>query len=313
MTLDQLRDDAWNAGGKPSDLDPDTDTQDGGSPILTRIANEAQRQVALWKDPSTGRHMRFRRLISELYFKSVLTSETLDDAATDASNVVLPSTDVGTQDDRYNGWGLEIGSETKLITDYVGSTRTATVHEAFATTPAVGNAYKLYKRFWLLVPSTHAWVADHISLPATSDRYRAEGNLYEVLKIEDLVDTRVLDKAERTEAFTNFVVAVGDPREWFRLGNRLYVDTNVDEAKWFRMEYYRLPTDMSAATDEPEIPETFHYGINLWMIWWIHRRRMESDEAYATKRDFVDYMVTHRTEAEVADERASASMSLRLK
>jgi len=44
------------------------------------------------------------------------------------------------------------------------------------------------------------------------------------------------------------------------------------------------------ASDEPEIPDQYHYGLVLWTIEWGYRRNGESGDKYSTKRDFIDFM-----------------------
>lgn len=316
MTLSDIRSQVYANLGNPTDLNPSTDTSYNGGPMLTWVANEAQRQLAFWKDPQMSRQLRFRNLISDVYFTSKLITGTLTSTGT-TTTVVFPSANVGSNDDRYNGWVVEVDNEMRLIVDYTGSTYTATVHKAFSSAPASGDTYKLMKRFSLLLPSTHAWVSspsgEHITLPSTTDRYRADGNLYEVLKIEDIDNTRVLDKAERTESYPDYINTSGDPTCWWRLGNKVYFDTNIDATNYYRMEYYRLPTDMSASTDEPEIPEVFHYGLVLWGTQWGYRRKQESSDTYSVGRELVDFMRQRASQYDVESERETNYMTLRVK
>ena len=111
MTLTNLRQQIYANAGFPSDLNPATDTSYNSGPILTWVVNEAQRQIAFWKDTATGRNLRFRSVLAETYFQSKVVSETLDDAGSTTTAVILPSTDVGSQDDRYNGWVFEAGGD----------------------------------------------------------------------------------------------------------------------------------------------------------------------------------------------------------
>ena len=314
MTLENIRDQIYANLGNPSDLNPATDTQYSGGPLLTWVANEGQRQLAFWKDPQMSRQLRFRNLLSDLYFTSKVITGTLA-TTTSTTTVTFPAADVGSQDDRYNGWTVEIDGELRLIVDYTGSTYTATVHVAFSGAPTAGDTYTLRKRFSLLLPSTHAWVSspagEHVSLPVTTDRYRADGNLYEILKVEDIENSRVLEKAERTESYPSYIMTSGDPTVWWRLGNKLYFDVNVDATNYYRMEYYRLPTDMSATTDEPEIPETFHYGLVLWGTAWGYRRKQESSDTYSVSKELESFMRQRASQYDVEGERETAYMTLK--
>ena len=142
MTRAQLMNEIYANSGYATDLNPSTDTSYNGGPILGYVINEAQRQVAFWKDPALGRQIRFRSLIAESYFSSKVISGTIASTGT-TTTVILPSGDVGSQDDRYIGWVLSVGGEMRLIVDYDGATYTATVHSALSSAPTSGDALSL--------------------------------------------------------------------------------------------------------------------------------------------------------------------------
>lgn len=309
MLLSEIRNEIWNNLGKLTDLDPSSDVSYGGSPYLNYVVNMAQRRIASYKT-NRGHIMRFNTLKGEMFFKNTIIEGTLDAAGT-TTTIVFPSADVGTGDDRYNGWVLKTNSEYRIIVDYDTATRTATLHDALSTAPASADTYALYKKFSYLLPSTHTWVSEHIQLPATSDRFLNDGNFLEVLKIEDLDKERKLIKAKRGRSFVTLQTSTGDPQKWYRYGNKVMFDFAPDEEKWFRMEYYRLPFDMSADTDEPEIPEEFHYALVLWGTEWGYRREGESNEKYSTKLDFKEFMEQTILELDIADEREFSYGSIR--
>ena len=309
MTLSEIRLEIWNNLGKLTDLDPATDGSYNGGPYLTYVANMAQRRVASYKT-SRGRIMRFNTLKGEMFFENTIIEGTLDANGT-TSTVIFPNADVGTGDDRYNGWVLKINGTYRILVDYVTSTRTGTLHEVLSTAPAIGDTYALYKKFSYLLPSTHAWISEHIQLPATSDRFLNEGNFLEILKIEDLEQERKLTKATRGRSFVTLQTSTGDPQKWYRYGNKLIFDYAPEEQKWFRMEYYRLPLDMSSDSDEPELPEEFHYGLVLWGTEWGYRREGESNEKYSTKLDFKEFMEQTILELDISDEREFTYGSMR--
>jgi hypothetical protein len=311
MLLEEIRNEIWQNLGKPTDLDPSSDTSYNGGPYLTFVANMAQRRVASYK--TQREHiMRFNTLKGDMYFKNTIIEGTLESDGT-TSTVILPSGDVGAGDDRYNGWVLKINGTYRLIVDYVTSTRTGTLHEDLSTAPATGDTYSLYKKFSYLLPSGHAWVSEHIQLPATTDRYLNDGNFLEILKIEDLDQNRKLVKAKRGRSFVTLQTSTGDPQKWYRYGNKLIFDFAPEEEKWFRMEYYRLPIDMIVDSDEPELPEEFHYALVLWGTEWGYRREGESNEKYSTKLDFKEFMEQTLQELDIADEREFSYGSMRSK
>jgi hypothetical protein len=138
--------------------------------------------------------------------------------------------------------------------------------------------------------SGHVWVSDHISLPAETNNTQGTGNLIEIMKLVDLEAGEDLSFSEEFEDFPDNITSPSDPKEFYRIGNKIYFDRPIDEEKWFKMEYWRLPTEMSDADDVPEIPEHLHWGIVLWGIMWGHSREGESSDKYSAKKDFVDFM-----------------------
>lgn len=310
MTRDEIVDQIWVATGKATDLDPTTDISWGGGPYLYFVANEAQRQVAKWRNRETGRPIRIYSLLDSFTYWSYTTTDTLAAVNNSDEPPTIQLTSAGLNNDRYNDWMVEITSgsadgQTAIITDYDGSTRTATLHEAFSTDPAVGDTVKLYKRFERILPSTHAWAGDHMTLPIVSDMSLNSGNLLEILSIVNMKDETELSVVDKTEKFVSSITRVGTPVSWYRFGDTLYYDCNVDEKIPFRVEYYRSPTNMSEGTDTPDIPELWHMAMVIWGIHMIHVRKMESGLAYARKMDFEDEMRRTYSEYDMRKERIS--------
>jgi hypothetical protein len=297
MNLSEIRNYVWRALGEDTNLDPTTDdTYYGGIAWLTAVVNEAQRHIASWKDPGTGRPIRIYDLLSSLDFYTVVYESTVSavNSTTFPYSVTIADT-LGTNDDRYNGWVVEFTSgdatgDVKRIVDYTGATRVCYVHEEFASAPEVGDTVKVYKGFEMLLPATHAWVSEHVALPTGTDRLRDEGNLLEVLSITDLENESELNVAEKKEKFAGNLVTAGTPTQWSRYGNRIVFDVNADENRWYKMEYYRLPLEMSADTDEPDLPVQFHFALVLWATWWGFWTKHENARAYSVKRDLEDEM-----------------------
>lgn len=315
MTLDEIRDEIWTALGEPTDIDPDTDAT-----TLNRVVNEAQRQIAKWRDPATGKMVRIHSLFNYLYFYPTIITNTI----TSVSNSTFPyyfsfsTARTGNTSGRYNGWVIEITSgdadgEKRLIMDYErveGSYNKYYYSEAFGTAPSAGDTVKLYKNYFYMLPSTHGWVDDGITLPSNTDSNIADGNLLEVLRIEDVENQTVIEKAENKESFVNIGTSTGDPTKWYRFGNRIIFDYHLDEEKWYKMEYYRLPAEMSAASDEPEIPEIYHWAMVLWGIWWGYKRAMENSSAYSTKKDLEDEMRRTINQFDVAGYRSPLKINM---
>lgn len=311
MTLELLRNEIWQQIGEPSDLDPSSDTSYNGGPFLTWVVNEGQRHVASWKDVQAGgRVMRLPQLIGEMFHKTTVWTGTLTDNGT-LTQVTLPGSIGGGEADRYNGWILEVNGEYKLVVDYLNYQ--ATVHEEFSSAPATGDSFALYKRFDIMLVDSDPWASEHLILPEQTTRFRTEGHLIQVLKVEDVQEQRELKVAAKPEAYTANLVSVGTPGRWWVDGNRLFYNEAWDEPKWLRITYYRLPTDMVVAVDEPEVPEQYHYGIVLWGCWWGFRRQQENAAAYSLKRDFEDFMRSTVSVADISSEKRSDAGYLRRK
>jgi hypothetical protein len=116
------------------------------------------------------------------------------------------------------------------------------------------------------------------------------GNFLFPLKIVDLEDQRSLVKAGANEDYATLLSTTGTPTEWYWISNKLVFNYAPDESRWFKMEYYRLPRELSSATDEPDIPEFMQYGVVLWGRWWGYARQQGQPEAYAAKKDYEDFM-----------------------
>jgi len=309
MTLEEIRNEIWQQIGEPTDLDPATDVQYGGLPLLTWVANEGQRQIATWKDgPRVYRHPQ---LYGEVFFRTYMLTDTIPDQTGLNANELLMPAACGAYDDEYNGWLVECDGVQRVIMDYNGGGMVATVDSDWDTTPAMGGVFKLMTRAYLLVDSTHPWAAENIILPAVSDRWRSEGNFVEILKIEDIVNQQELVRAPRVESYLTNMTSTGNPAAYFRRGNRLYFDRAPDSKLWLRMEYYRTPTNMTLATNSPEISEQFHYAICLWGQWWGYRRSGDNAAAYSVKMDLKDYMGRVIVHDDIKDDRRNDAGTLR--
>jgi hypothetical protein len=214
---------------------------------------------------------------------------------------VPPQLDIIMVDDAYVGWVIEVSGETKLVMDYVGATRTLTLDSDFTTAPVAGELVTLCPRRLYLVTASHTLANVNIVLPVASDRFRTEGNFLEVLKLMNVADQQEIMLAEKVSTFD--LLSMGAPTKYFRRGNALYFNSAWDSNEWVQMEYYRAPTDMAAATDEPELSEQYHYAIALWGLWWGFRRAGDNASAYSVKRDITDYIQRTVSLGEVRDDR----------
>lgn len=308
MTLDEIRREIWTNLGEPTDLDPAEDVSYNGGPLLTWVANEAQRQIAVWKDFVTGRRIRFRELFGSDFMRLTKTGGTL--AANPApSGWVIDLDDgspiVGDINQRFKGWIFECRGQRRVVVDHDES-NLLTLSSPISPVPEIGDEYSLYKRFVFMLSEGAQYAAEHYVLPQVNGQ-KSEGNLIEVLKISDMVDKSVLTKAQKNENFIRRSDEVSFPRAWYRFGSRIVFDSAPPEERWYELEYYRLPAAMVEATDEPEIPEMFHYALVLWGTEWGMRRQRENSEKYATGQDLQRFMRTMLSQYEMEYDRESDS------
>lgn len=288
MTVQQLVEELWQQLGKPTNFCPRTDPDDpdtfdlaasaGGAQLLTWL-NNGYRKVAAIRD-SRGHIIRFRNFITHGYYKFPSVSGTV--AAGSALTITLDASAgaaASSQDDRYVGWlvSLRSSDEYGYIVDYEGTTRVATVHKAWTTNPDSGDAYQLLKSSFEVVESGHAFASDHLVV----------ADARAILGIRDLKVDRSLEPAQRTTDLPLFVDETGtDPSVYALRGKKILLDLAISDAnKYFDVEVLLWPAALTAADEEPEVPEVWQQVILLYALWWGLRARFEWDGAYATAKD----------------------------
>ncbi len=288
MTLVEMRTEVFELLGELTDLDPAVSTT-----RLDFAINEGAKHIAMWKEPRLGQ-VRFRELMGSMYFQATVRTETLDAGST-TSSLILDSNGPSV-DNAYLDWVVQVGSEYALVVGYTASTKTVALAIAVSSAPASADTVTFYPSHFLVLPSSSNLVSYNIARP--------EG-YFETLKVIDMYQQKELDNTERTEGFYTTTTEIGDPTEFFRYSNGLIFNSAVSTDRYFKLEYYRTPTLLTLDTDEPELPEAFHYAIVLWALWWGYRRGQENSSAYSVKRDLMDFMRTTKTQYDVYMERSS--------
>lgn len=294
MTLSEIRDAVWQELGELPNCDPSTAT---GKALLDGWINRGYKKIAFWKF-GDGNQVRFSATEGEVFFKTVVVTGTVSSSTT--STVTLDSS-AGSNDDQYNGWVLEIGSERRLIVDYDGGTRTATVAVAYDTAPT--GAYSLFKRFMKFAKSTDVGASENIILSSVSA-------VKEVQKLVLLDGEVEIVPATRTETFVGGLVSPARPSSYLRRGAQIIFDSPVDEELWIHMEYAKIPDDLVEDDDEPLLPETFHEAVMMWALWRGYKWTQETDMAYTTKQDLIDFMRTTKAPVDVATDREDGQVEL---
>ncbi len=306
MTTKEMIIDVYEALGEPSDLAPYTDVNDpintfdittDGAVKLLRWLNEGYKRIIAYKFPN-GTQLRFPELEDRVNFKTYNESDTAQAGATTTITLAAGASAV---DDFYNDWVVEIDSGTganqlRTIMDYNGTTKVAIVNRDYNTDPDATSVYSLFKNFMDIVSSTDAKAAVSIVLDPVN-------TFFAVNKLTDMDNRRLIIKGFRTDTFVNQLESKGIPDVYLVRDYRIYFNQNIDEQRWFRLEYTKMPSDLTAATDEPLIPVNFHEVIMRWAHWKGLKRSGESDTAWAVRQDIDHYLKTSIQPVEVEMER----------
>lgn len=271
MNTGQILQQSWVLLGEPSDLNPNTAQ---GRIYLLQGLNEAVKAVASYKDKVTGHFFNFNQFRAEAYLSYNIYTGTADAASTDQT-VILANLPSGDTD--ISGAILTINGENRVIMSNTGVT--CIVAEPFSNT-ASGESYTLRKR-WINIPDS----IDYI----------------EVLKVEDLTNSRELTRAGNHEVYLNSLETTGTPGNWYRIGKRIYMDVVPSTAFTMRIWYYRMPAEVVVNSNVPELPSNFHFGIVLWTVYWGYQWMQEPNDAYAAQRRFEEFMRTRQSQNDVKD------------
>lgn len=285
-TAEVLIEELWERIGEPSDLDPydgagAIDATSSGWTKMLRALNRGQTQVATWRDPQSGRQFRWKSFYAWQDVTQTPVDDTLDAAIVADTNTV-EFTASGTAD-LFNNYAVIVGTEVRTIIDDDGA-GVYTVHRTWDRAHDIGDAVTYVPRF--------------VSLDAANTKF------VDVLQVQDFEDDRVLEPAERGDNFASWFASDGPPRRWYRLGSRVYFDTvDFDDPRTYRVEYYRLPTDMTLTTSRPELPEQFDEAILLWAVGWGFARMLDPANRSSARSEFVAEMRQRQGEQHIADER----------
>jgi len=294
MTFSDIRTAVWEELGEPPNCDP---TVASGLARLNTWINRAYKKILFWKFPD-GSQVRFPATEGEIFFQTKTVTGTI---ASSTTTTVTLDTAAGANNDQYNGWILEDPSNKSLIVDYDGASRTATIAVALGTAPS--GTYTLYKRFMKFLKAADVGASENIILSSVSA-------IKEVQKLVLLDGEQEIVPAGRTETFTGNFLMLGKPSSYMRQGTKIIFDIAPDEDYWMYLEYVKIPADLVNDTDEPELPETFHEAVMLWALWRGYRWMQETDMAYSTKKDLIDFMLTTKAPSEMALDREDAAFEL---
>lgn len=274
MTVGQILLQSWKMLGEPSDLNPN-DTTGTGRAYLLQGLNRAIRAVAFYKDWQSKEHFRYNQFRKEVFAKYTATTGT---GAVGGSTSVLVLATLPTGEIDLTGAVATIGSETVVIASNSGVT--CQLAEDLSAT-SVGAAYTIYPR-WINIPSAQSYI--------------------EILKVEDMANDSELTRAPEEDTFLTNITNISPPSEYYRIGSRIYFNTVPSENGYFRLWLYRSPATVTSDLEVPELPESLHFGIILWLVYWGYQWMNEPTDAYAAQNRFTNYMRTTRNEMDVRNE-----------
>lgn len=283
-TAEQMVQELWERIGEPSDLDPyeaDGTTLDETSTGWTRMLRALNRgviSVATFRDPQSGRLFRWRDRHGWSYVTFTPASTTTTAAITAGDQTVQFGASSGA--DAYNDYSIKVGSEVRLIVDDDGA-GTYTVNKSFDVGHASGATIYYAPRY------------------LTFDVDKS----VEVLGLYNMEELTHLSRDERGEVFNADSVAEGDPRRFYRVGTKIYLDVvQFDDTQRFRVEYLVLPTEMTVAASTTGLPEAFDEAVMAWAVAWGFGRYLDTQKRAAYRNEFVAEMRMHQSEWHVDGE-----------
>ncbi len=309
MTVEDMMTEVWESLDKDTMIDPTdasgaVDSSTDGFARILKWLNRGYNRVWSWKFRD-GTLLRFPSAYATVNFKSTVYEDTASSGS--AGGLVLPA-GFSSVDDYYNNWVISLDSgtgsgQTRFVADYAGSSLNAVPAEDFSTAPDSDTVFTLSKRFVKFVGSGASDAGDNLVLDPTED-------FGVVLKVTDLEDEQVLGQANRSQNYAGSLTETGTPSSYYFYGNAIYFDVVPDAARWYQMEYYKQPSELTTKDDEPDVPNIWHEGILLYALWWGRHWQGEFTEAYATKRDLIDFMETTKQSFEMQYERELGTLTV---
>lgn len=295
----------YTALGNRTDLCPYTNPQDTSTFDISRTQsvkliewiNRGYKSILSWKF-SNGRIIRFRSKEDSVNFRSVVKTGTLNSTYTDGNipasygTVLEDFVYIDSSFAAYDNYldyifevtgGTGVGQKRRVV---YATNGWIVFNKVLTTALDSTSEYKLTKNYYRVVPSISTSVSSNINYQAVSSGI----TFVNALRIYDMKDNVVIEKLGRTDEIIENNVETGIPTSFMFYRDKVLFDVAPRETRWYRLDFIKNPTELSNATDIPEIPEVFHEAIVLWAMWWGLRLGQESAEAYAVKRDLYDRM-----------------------
>jgi hypothetical protein len=170
-----------------------------------------------------------------------------------------------------------------------------------------GEKGKLYQREWKFETVTAGYDPETVTgIPVLAGK----GAPIDVIGVYDVESGIALGETERQERYVSVGRNVVAPSSIQRIPRGFVLDTWPLEGAVVAVRFTRGPgvlgyTDTEA---EPELPPQFHWGLVLWGKWWGLQRSLETNDAYAVRKDLESFMSQTRTEYDFQDEFVTGQM-----
>jgi hypothetical protein len=81
--------------------------------------------------------------------------------------------------------------------------------------------------------------------------------------------------------------SAGAPTNYVIIGDILYLYPTPDVATTIALSYFRLPAEMSADSDTPEIPSDYHYLLPYWALYRAFMRENDIEQSTTWKNEWL--------------------------
>ena len=327
MTLNQFILEVWEMLGKPTDVAPvtrldDLSTVDPTLPgylQLKRWVNQAYEVVATWRTPG-GQYLRQRDMIDRKYLK--WGPHQIEGTFTDTTD----TSELGYNDQLYDFNFPDdyfYNNQTPPAMIIIGISGLGQPLPYEDITPETLELQNLdpTQEYWRIYQSLDEdWVSlayfvdEHTVrtvlplpwvIPESTVTFYERGvnwrrfdvmstmdDLYAIRQVRVMDSKSDMEIASRTENFTNNLLTVGEPTQYFREGRYLYFDKHVDKDYTLQMEYYKQVEPLEEEDDVPELQNRFYTPMILWATYRGLLRYGENKTAYSLKGFFKDEMTS---------------------
>lgn len=134
----------------------------------------------------------------------------------------------------------------------------------------------------LYVVTDLPWSAGHNHAALPEDYARK----VEVADATDQENWRLLFPMELSD-FDSLPDSEGTPTDYVIIGEDLYLYPTPESVSLISLSYYRIPAEMSADGDEPEIPSDYHYLLPYWALYRCFSRENDIEQATYWKNEWL--------------------------